>query len=71
MAIVIAAVSAALIGDWLAFFDHDAFADNPRWSSCYCCFHLAPHTTQGWRERSAADNRAAVAVLIPSVRMRD
>jgi len=24
------------IDDWLRFFDHDAFADNPAWAACYC-----------------------------------
>jgi hypothetical protein len=24
------------IDDWLRFFDHDAFAGNPDWASCYC-----------------------------------
>ncbi|MBN2230665.1 MAG: GNAT family N-acetyltransferase [Candidatus Thorarchaeota archaeon] len=28
------------IDDWLQFFDHDGFADNPGWASCYC---LQPH----------------------------
>jgi len=28
------------IEDWLWFFDHDAFAGNPDWASCYC---LEPH----------------------------
>ena len=28
------------VADWLAFFDHDAFAGNPGWASCYC---LEPH----------------------------
>lgn len=28
------------IDDWLGFFDHDAFAGNPGWASCYC---LEPH----------------------------
>ena len=28
------------IGDWLRFFDHDGFAGNPDWASCYC---LEPH----------------------------
>lgn len=28
------------IDDWLRFFDHDAFAGNPDWASCYC---LEPH----------------------------
>lgn len=28
------------IDDWTGFFDHDAFAGNPDWASCYC---LEPH----------------------------
>jgi len=28
------------IDDWLRFFDHDGFAGNPDWASCYC---LEPH----------------------------
>jgi GNAT superfamily N-acetyltransferase len=28
------------IDDWLQFFDHDGFAGNPDWASCYC---LEPH----------------------------
>ena len=24
------------IDDWLAFFDHDAFAGKPEWAACYC-----------------------------------
>ena len=42
------------IDDWLRFFDHDAFADNPDWASCYC---LEPHQPtppeqpeRAWRE---------------------
>lgn len=42
---------------WLHFFDHEAFADNPRWASCYCQFPTADHAHQDWRTRSAADNR--------------
>ena len=33
-------VSEDRVGDWLRFFDHDAFAGNPDWASCYC---LEPH----------------------------
>ena len=44
------------IADVLAFFDHDVFADNPGWASCYCRFH---HVASGeWGERAAATNRA-------------
>lgn len=28
------------LDDWIYFFDHDAFSDNPDWASCYC---LEPH----------------------------
>ncbi len=55
--------------DYLAFFDHDAFADNPRWASCYCFFNHAPHESEDWTKRNAAQNRAAVTALIDSGRM--
>lgn len=38
--ITISPVTADCIDDWLQFFDHDGFADNPGWASCYC---LQPH----------------------------
>jgi len=45
------------IDDWLKFFDHDAFAGNPDWASCYCLEpHLPPTPEQperAWRERRA------------------
>ncbi|MFH1297090.1 MAG: GNAT family N-acetyltransferase [Bacteroidota bacterium] len=28
-----------LIPDWLDFFDHRAFTDNPIWKSCYCTYY--------------------------------
>jgi GNAT superfamily N-acetyltransferase len=46
--------------DVVAFFDHDAFAGNPAWASCYCLFHhidRAPGLDE-WGRRSAEDNRA-------------
>jgi len=48
------------VGDWLRFFDHDAFAGNPDWASCYC---LEPHVpaTPELPERSWRDTRASVA----------
>jgi len=46
------------VGDWLRFFDHDGFAGNPDWASCYC---LEPHVPAApemperpWRETRAA-----------------
>jgi len=51
-------VSEDRIDDWLRFFDHDAFAGNPDWASCYC---LEPHLPareenpeRPWREIRAA-----------------
>jgi GNAT superfamily N-acetyltransferase len=45
------------IDDWLRFFDHDAFAGNPDWASCYCLEPHLPATPEQperpWRERRA------------------
>lgn len=44
------------IDDWLDFFDHDAFAGNPDWASCYC---LEPHVAgTAELERFWRDTRA-------------
>lgn len=44
--------------DFLSFFDGDAFADNPRWSSCYCQCYYEDHSRIVWKDRTAAQNRA-------------
>lgn len=48
------------VDDWLRFFDHDGFADNPDWASCYC---LEPHVpaTPEQPERAWRDTRATMA----------
>jgi GNAT superfamily N-acetyltransferase len=52
--------------DYFAFFDGDAFADNPRWASCYChCLWTTPDV-KPWNEWTGPENRAAVAALIAS-----
>jgi len=42
------------IDDWIRFFDHDAFAGNPDWASCYCLEPHVPATEENperpWRE---------------------
>ncbi len=38
--ITVRPVTAENLADWQRFFDHDAFAGNPDWASCYC---LEPH----------------------------
>ena len=48
-------VTEARVGDWLRFFDHDGFAGNPGWASCYCLEPHVPATPEqperSWRER--------------------
>ena len=45
------------VADWLQFFDHDGFAGNPDWASCYCIEPHLPasdeHPEQPWRETRA------------------
>ena len=47
------------VDDWLRFFDHDGFAGNPDWASCYC---LEPHVppTPELPERAWRDTRATM-----------
>jgi len=46
------------VADWLQFFDHDGFAGNPDWASCYCLEPHVPappqHPERAWRETRAA-----------------
>jgi GNAT superfamily N-acetyltransferase len=55
-AIEVHAATGAHIDDALRFFDHDAFADNAGWASCYCMYNQVEAAT--WAERSARQNRA-------------
>lgn len=44
-------VTAERIDDWLSFFDHDGFTDNPAWAACYCTEpFLRPRVSDGWVE---------------------
>lgn len=58
-AIAIHPVTPERLADWQRFFDHDAFAGNPSWASCYC---LVPHATESPEEpeRPWRTNRATV-----------
>jgi GNAT superfamily N-acetyltransferase len=58
------ALAPELLEDYLRFFDHDAFADNPAWGFCYCRLHHFPHDRRDWRETTAEENREAVIGLI-------
>ena len=67
--IIVRELSPHILEDWLAFFDHDAFADNPEWSACYCHFYHADHEASDWDDRSATQNRAASCDLITAGRL--
>ena len=47
------------IDDWLQFFDHDGFAGNPDWASCYCLEPHAPAPPEE-PERRWRDTRATM-----------
>ena len=55
--LLIKPLSPALLQDFLTFFDHFAFTDNPDWASCYCQFYLENHAEIDWEKRSAGENR--------------
>lgn len=44
-------------GAFLAFFDRDAFSDNPGWASCYCFFYNFPGSDAEWQARRSDENR--------------
>jgi len=56
--------------DFLAFFDGEAFADNPRWGFCYCQFLLVDHRVVQWSARGAAENREAACTRIACGQMQ-
>jgi ribosomal protein S18 acetylase RimI-like enzyme len=56
--------------DWLQFFEGAAFADNPKWKSCYCQFLYVDHSKVDWAARTAQENRAASCERIGCGRMQ-
>ena len=58
------------LADSLDFFERRAFADNPKWLSCYCHFPHADHANIVWKDRSAAQNRAATCERIEAQTMQ-
>ena len=51
---------------WLHFFDHEAFADNPRWAGCFCQFPSVDHSQEDWKSRSAQANRERACTRLAS-----
>lgn len=59
-------LTSELAPDFLRFFDRAAFADNPAWRGCYCCFHYHDKDNGAWEARTSACNREAMTSLIAS-----
>jgi GNAT superfamily N-acetyltransferase len=58
------------LADFMAFFDGDAFVDNPRWQSCYCQYLHVDHSAVNWAQRTLEQNRAAACGHIAAARMQ-
>jgi GNAT superfamily N-acetyltransferase len=56
--------------DFLRFFEGAAFADNPKWQSCYCQFLYVDHSKVNWPLRSAEENRSDACNRIACGRMK-
>ena len=58
-------LSPELRDDYLAYFDRDAFSDNPAWAACYClAYCLAARPGEVFDNRPSALNRAERAGMI-------
>jgi ribosomal protein S18 acetylase RimI-like enzyme len=66
----IRALAPALLPDFLAFFEGAAFADNPKWKSCYCQFLYVDHSKVNWMKRTGEDNRSAACARIRGASMQ-
>ena len=53
----VVALTPALQRDFLGFFEGEAFADNPRWASCFCQYPQEDHRVVDWEARTRAENR--------------
>jgi len=50
--------------DFLSFFEGEAFADNPKWGSCFCQYLYVDHQAEHWPGRTGEQNRAAACTRI-------
>jgi GNAT superfamily N-acetyltransferase len=55
-ALAIHPLSPERLPDFFAFFEGEAFADNPDWADCYCQCYLEDHRVVRWADRTAAQN---------------
>ena len=63
-------LSPSRLADFMAFFDGEAFSDNPKWSSCYCQCFYEDHSKVHWASRTAAENRACASQRIVQGQMQ-
>jgi GNAT superfamily N-acetyltransferase len=63
-------ISAERLPDFLAFFDGEAFADNPKWGFCYCQFAYVDHSQVEWKTRTVEQNRQAACQRIQGNTMK-
>ncbi len=70
MNIEIRALAPEGLNDFLGFFEGEAFADNPKWASCFCQFLYVDHRVVHWPGRSHDENRAAACERIACGRMQ-
>ena len=75
MEISICKLTIELLGDWLSYFDNDAFSDNDEWCGCYCmCYHwdseLAKKRSWSCDKNCAKFNREQAINFIKSGRMQ-
>src|SRR5262245_57982285 len=61
-------LDAARLQDYLHFFDHTAFVDNPEWSRCYCFYPYCDLKSREWERRTGEENRTAVSEFISTGR---
>ncbi|MBS1911988.1 MAG: GNAT family N-acetyltransferase [Bacteroidetes bacterium] len=62
--LVVREITPELAEDYLHFFDHVAFSDNPGWGSCYCYCYLGAFSGREWNARTAEQNRSDVGAVI-------
>jgi uncharacterized protein YndB with AHSA1/START domain/GNAT superfamily N-acetyltransferase len=67
-ALTIREVNRERLGDYLRFFDQDAFADNPAWSDCYCMAPYFAGTDEEQGLRTAEQNRSGMIELFQAGR---
>src|SRR2546427_11396432 len=64
--VVIKELTPRHLGDFLHFFDHEAFADNPKWAGCYCMYYYYAGPRKEGRAKNARANRTDIAKLMDS-----